>query len=53
MRTAPGDIGETRAAERIHGALHKIYQEGRWLTADVGGKATTTEFTKAVIGAMT
>jgi isocitrate dehydrogenase (NAD+) len=46
-------MGEARAAERIQGAIEKTYVEGRWLTADVGGKATTAEFTKAVIGAMT
>ena len=45
-------MGETRAAERIQAAVEKVYREGRWLTADVGGKATTSEFTKAVIGAM-
>ena len=45
-------MGETRAAERIQKAVEKTYQEGHWLTADVGGKATTSEFTKAVIGAM-
>jgi isocitrate dehydrogenase (NAD+) len=45
-------MGEARAADRIQAAIEKTYQEGRWLTADVGGKATTSEFTKAVIGAM-
>lgn len=37
-------------ADRIHKAVLKTYSEGRYLTGDIGGKATTTEFTKAVIG---
>jgi isocitrate dehydrogenase (NAD+) len=45
-------MGEERAAERIQSAVEEVYREGRWLTADVGGSATTAEFTKAVIGAM-
>jgi isocitrate dehydrogenase (NAD+) len=45
-------MGETAAAERIQGAVEKVYREGRWVTADLGGKATTTEFAKAVIGGM-
>jgi len=45
-------MGETRAAERIQVAVEKVYREGRWLTGDVGGKATTAEFGKAVIGGM-
>ena len=45
-------MGETRAAERIQRAIEKTYQEGRWVTGDLGGTATTAEFTKAVIGAM-
>ncbi|HKM89456.1 MAG TPA: isocitrate dehydrogenase (NAD(+)) [Candidatus Acidoferrales bacterium] len=45
-------MGETGAAERIQAAVEKVYQEGRWVTRDVGGKATTAEFTKAVIGGM-
>jgi len=45
-------MGETGAAERIQAAVEKVYQEGRWVTRDVGGKATTVEFAKAVIGGM-
>jgi isocitrate/isopropylmalate dehydrogenase len=45
-------MGETAAARRIEAAVLKVYREGRWLTADVGGKATTKEFTQAVIDAM-
>jgi isocitrate dehydrogenase (NAD+) len=45
-------MGETGAAGRIQGAVEKVYREGRWVTRDVGGKATTAEFAKAVIGGM-
>jgi isocitrate dehydrogenase (NAD+) len=46
-------MGETAAAERVQGAVEKVYREGRWLTEDVGGRATTAEFARAVIGAVT
>jgi len=44
-------LNETAAARRIENALHKVYREGKTLTRDVGGKASTAEFTQAVIGA--
>ena len=44
-------LGELPAARRIETALHKVYREGKTLTHDVGGKASTAEFTKAVIAA--
>jgi isocitrate/isopropylmalate dehydrogenase len=54
-QTGTGDsapaIG-TQALGRIKATLEEVYREGRWLTLDVGGKATTREFTKAVIRAM-
>ena len=42
-------IGEESASQRIDAALHEVYCEGRPLTRDVGGTATTTQFTEAVI----
>ena len=45
-------MGETQAAERVQGAVETVYREGRWVTRDLGGKATTEEFAQAVIGAM-
>jgi isocitrate dehydrogenase (NAD+) len=45
-------LNETAAARRIQTALHKVYREGKALTRDVGGSATTAEFTCAVIGAL-
>ena len=45
-------IGESEAAQNIESALHKVYREGKFLTHDVGGSASTTEFTGAVIRGM-
>ena len=42
-------IGERQAASRLERAIHEVYAEGRHLTGDVGGKASTAEFTDAVI----
>lgn len=42
-------IGERDYAEKIEKALLKTLKEGKVLTADLGGTATTTEFTDAVI----
>ena len=38
-------LGEDEAANRIHGALFRQYAEGKVLTGDVGGSASTKEFT--------
>jgi isocitrate dehydrogenase (NAD+) len=43
-------LNETQASRRILGALDKVYREGKHTTRDVGGTATTKEFTQAVIG---
>ena len=45
-------IGEREAAERIQAALEKVLAEGKVLTRDLGGQATTIEFTEAVIHAL-
>jgi len=45
-------VGQEATATRVEKALHRVYQEARHLTRDVGGKATTKEFTSAVIGAL-
>jgi isocitrate dehydrogenase (NAD+) len=42
-------IGERDAAARLQNAIHGAYAEGKHLTGDVGGTASTTEFTDAVI----
>jgi isocitrate dehydrogenase (NAD+) len=45
-------LGEEAAARRVEQALHRVYREGKTLTRDVGGRATTAEFTEAVIRAL-
>ncbi len=45
-------LNERPAARRIEAALHKVYRDGRHATRDLGGKATTQEFTDAVISAL-
>lgn len=45
-------LGQEAVASRVENAIHRVYQEGRRLTRDVGGNATTEEFTSAVVGAL-
>jgi isocitrate dehydrogenase (NAD+) len=45
-------IDEIQAAKRVEDALHKVYREGKSLTRDVGGTATTTEFADNLISTM-
>src|SRR3981081_92492 len=45
-------LGERPAARRIEAALERVYREGKHATRDLGGKATTQEFTDAVISAL-
>jgi isocitrate dehydrogenase (NAD+) len=45
-------LGERAAAERIAAALESVLAEGRVRTRDLGGNATTLEFTDAVIRAL-
>ena len=42
-------LGEREAAHRLQRAIERVYSEGDSLTVDVGGKASTTIFTDAVI----
>jgi isocitrate dehydrogenase (NAD+) len=42
-------LGERDAAARLQNAIHQTYAERDRLTGDVGGKASTTEFTAAVV----
>jgi len=41
-------IGERQRAERIRAALGRVLGEGRIRTKDLGGEASTTEFTEAL-----
>ena len=45
-------IGQGDVASRIRRAVEKTIREGRVLTRDLGGTATTDEFTDAVIAAL-
>jgi isocitrate dehydrogenase (NAD+) len=45
-------IDELDAAKRVEDALFKVYREGKSLTRDVGGAASTTEFTDNLISTM-
>ncbi|MCL6641914.1 MAG: isocitrate dehydrogenase (NAD(+)) [Candidatus Bipolaricaulota bacterium] len=42
-------LGEEAAARRLQRAIEDVYAEGKHLTRDVGGQASTREFTDAVI----
>jgi isocitrate dehydrogenase (NAD+) len=42
-------IGEMEASYRLQRAIEAVYAEGRHLTGDVGGTATTDQFTDAVL----
>jgi isocitrate dehydrogenase (NAD+) len=41
-------IGEETASKRLRDAIEMVYAEGKSLTRDLGGSATTAEFTDAV-----
>jgi isocitrate dehydrogenase (NAD+) len=45
-------LGQIAAADRVEHAVHHLYAEGRYLTRDVGGSASTDEFTTALIGSL-
>lgn len=42
-------LGEQAAAKKLQGAVESVYREGKYLTGDVGGTASTGEFTDAVL----
>jgi isocitrate dehydrogenase (NAD+) len=41
-------VGEKRRADRIREALGRVLTQGRIRTHDLGGNASTTEFTEAI-----
>jgi isocitrate dehydrogenase (NAD+) len=45
-------IDEAEAADRIQGAIEKVYSEKKTLTRDVGGSAGTSAFADAVVAAL-
>jgi isocitrate/isopropylmalate dehydrogenase len=42
-------LGESEAAHKLQTAVESVYREGRHLTGDVGGSASTIEFADAVV----
>jgi isocitrate dehydrogenase (NAD+) len=42
-------VGENEAAHKLQSSIETVYREGKHLTGDVGGSASTEEFTEAVI----
>ena len=42
-------LNEFETADKVHQALKNVYIEGKYLTGDVGGTATTQDFTKRMI----
>ncbi len=46
------DLGETAAAARIQKAVEGVLTEGQVRTRDIGGTATTTAFTDAILARM-
>jgi len=45
-------LGEQEAANKVKYAVHSVFREGKQLTHDMGGTASTGSFTEAVIAAM-
>ncbi len=45
-------LGQSDLANRLEKAVYKVYEQGAYLTPDVGGKSSTDEFTRAVVGAI-
>lgn len=45
-------LSETAAANKLLAAIEKVYAEGKTVTPDIGGTASTTQYTDAVIAAM-
>jgi len=45
-------LGEKDAADRVEGAIRAVLAAGETMTGDLGGKATTRQFTEAVLAAI-
>ena len=45
-------FGESEAAHKLQSAVERVYRDGNTLTGDVGGNASTAEFTDAVLRAI-
>ncbi len=42
-------LSETEAAHKLQSAIETVYREGKYLTGDVGGTASSEDFTDAVL----
>ena len=42
-------MGHVEAADNVSNAIFKTLKEGKYVTGDLGGKASTTDYTKRVI----
>ncbi len=47
-----GHLGEQQAAARLQAAIERVYTEGTNFTPDLGGVASTDQFTDAVVNAV-
>jgi isocitrate dehydrogenase (NAD+) len=45
-------LGENAASHKMQSAIEAVYREGKYLTGDVGGTASTGEFADAVVKAI-
>ncbi len=45
-------LGETAAATRLQAAIERVYSESKCLTSDLGGTASTEQFTDAVVACL-
>jgi isocitrate dehydrogenase (NAD+) len=45
-------LEEKEAADRIEGAVQRVFAAGKFLTGDLGGKATTGQFVEAILAEM-
>jgi isocitrate dehydrogenase (NAD+) len=45
-------IDEPAAAQRLRAAVQQVYSEGKSLTRDVGGTASTSTFADAIVAAI-
>ncbi len=45
-------LGENAASQKMQSAIEAVYREGKYLTGDVGGTASTGEFADAVVKAI-
>jgi isocitrate/isopropylmalate dehydrogenase len=45
-------LGEQQAAAKLQGAIERVYREGKCFTVDLGGTASTGQFTDAVVAAL-